>query len=185
MNEIQLVTERTKLRLIQHTDLDFIHELHSLAETDKYNTLGIPNDIEETKSIITPWIEENQRTEIANYTFVIEQLNDNRSIGLFGIKIGNKKYNRAEIWYKIHSDFWNKGYATEVVNSIIIFCFDELKLHRIQAGCAVGNLGSIKVLEKVGMTREGRCRQILPLKSGWSDNFEYAILESDSRKNKF
>ena len=48
---------------------------------------------------------------------------------MFGIKIGNKKYNRAEIWYKIHSDFWNKGYATEVVNSIIIFCFDELKLH--------------------------------------------------------
>ena len=61
--------------------------------------------------------------------------------------------------------------------------FDTLKLHRIQAGCAVDNIGSIKVLEKVGMTKEGRGRQILPLKNGWSDNFEYSILETDLRKN--
>ncbi len=33
------------------------------------------------------------------------------------------------------------------------------------------------------MIKEGRCRQVLPLKSGWSDNFEYSILESDERKN--
>ncbi|NJM78926.1 MAG: GNAT family N-acetyltransferase [Flavobacterium sp.] len=184
MKDIELLTERTKLRLIQLFDLDFIHQLHSLPETDEYNALGIPKNSEETKAIILPWIEENQRTEIVNYTFIIEQQNDNKSIGLFGIKVGNKKYKRAEVWYKIHSAFWNKGFATEVLDNVLTFCFDELKLHRVQAGCAVGNIGSIKVLEKVGMTREGRGRQILPLKSGWSDNFEYAILESDRRKNK-
>ena len=32
------------------------------------------------------------------------------------------------------------------------------------------------------MVREGHLRQVLPLKSGWSDNFEYAILETDERK---
>jgi len=32
------------------------------------------------------------------------------------------------------------------------------------------------------MVREGRRRQILPLKSGWSDNFKYAIIESDVGK---
>jgi [ribosomal protein S5]-alanine N-acetyltransferase len=31
------------------------------------------------------------------------------------------------------------------------------------------------------MQLEGRMRQILPLKTGWSDNFEYAILETDHR----
>lgn len=184
MKDVQIKTERTKLRLIELSDLECIHQLHSLPETDEYNVLGIPRDIQETKTIITPWVEDNKLDEILNYTFIIERKEDTKIIGLFGLKVGNKKYKRAEVWYKIHSDYWNKGYATEVLNSVLIYCFDTLKLHRIQAGCAVENTGSIKVLEKVGMIREGRGRQILPLKSGWSDNFEYAILESDVRKNK-
>lgn len=182
MKNISLLSERTKLQLIQISDLDFIHELHSIPEVDAYNTLGIPKNTAETKSVITKWIEENQQEEILNYTFIIEENIIKKAIGLFGLKLGAKKYNRAEVWYKIHPDYWNKGYATEVLNTMLTYCFKELKLHRIQAGCAVENIGSIKVLEKVGFILEGRCRQILPLKKGWSDNFEYAILESDVRK---
>lgn len=79
-------------------------------------------------------------------------------------------------------DYWGKGYGTEALNRILDFGFSGLKLHRIEAGCAVNNSASIKVLEKTGMIQEGRGRQSLPLKSGWSDNFKYAILESDQRK---
>lgn len=59
--------------------------------------------------------------------------------------------------------------------------FNVLQLHRIEAGCAVANIGSAKVMEKVGMKQEGRKRKILPLQTGWSDSFEYAILETDVR----
>jgi RimJ/RimL family protein N-acetyltransferase len=76
--------------------------------------------------------------------------------------------------------FWGQGIATEVVEAIIFHGFNTLKLHRIEAGCAVNNIGSIKVLEKAGMKKEGRKRLCLPLKHGWSDNFEYAIIVSDS-----
>lgn len=181
MTEIEILTERIKLRLIQLSDLDSIHKLHVLPETDEYNTLGVPNNIEDTKSIIEPWIAENNLNEIKNYTFKIENKEDKKFIGLFGLKLGNPKYKRGEVWYKIHSGYWKKGYATEALKKIIEFGFDTLKLHRIEAGCAVKNIGSIKVLEKAGMTREGRARQILPLKSGWSDNFQYSILETDER----
>ncbi len=182
MNEVEILTERTKSRLIVIADLNSIHELLSLPETDKYNALGIPKNREETKSIIQPWIQENQLSVIKNYTFVIEQKEMGKFIGLFGLKLGSEKYKRAEVWYKIHSDFWNNGYATEVLKEIINFSFDILKLHRIQAGCAVENIGSINVLEKSGMLKEGRGRQVLPLKTGWSDNFEYSILDTDKRK---
>lgn len=182
MNEIEILTERTGLRLIDLSDLDSIHNLHSLPETDEFNTLGIPENIEETKSIIEPWIAENKLTEIRKYTFAIENKLDREFIGLFGLKLWSKKHRRGEVWYKIHSKHWNNGLATEILATMIDFGFDKLNLHRIQAGCAVGNIGSIKVLEKVGMVREGRGRKLLPLKSGWSDNFEYSILETDKRK---
>ena len=168
--------------MIEFSDLDAIHKLHSLPETDEYNTLGIPKTIEETKQIISSWIVENEFNDTKNYTFAIEDKLTNDFIGLFGLKLGNEKYKSGEVWYKIHSDHWNKGIATEVLARMIDYGFDELNLHRIHAGCAVNNLGSIKVLEKVGMIREGRGRQILPLKSGWSDNFTYSILETDKRK---
>lgn len=179
---IEILTERTRIRLIELSDLDSIHKLHSLPETDEYNTLGIPKSVEETKSVIEPWIAENEGDSIKNYTFAIESNLNNDFIGLFGLKLGNEKYKRGEVWYKIHSDYWNKGIATEVLAKMIDYGFDELNLHRIQAGCAVENIGSIKVLDKVGFIREGRGRQILPLKSGWSDNYEYSILETDERK---
>jgi len=179
---IEILTNRTSLRLIELSDLNLIHKLHSLPETDEFNALGIPSSIEETKSIIEPWIAANREVNIKSYTFTIESATDNNFIGLFGLKLGSEKYKRGEVWYKLHPDYWNKGIATEVLAKVIDYGFDELKLHRIQAGCAVENIGSIKVLEKVGMVREGRGRQVLPLKSGWSDNFEYAILETDKRK---
>ena len=182
MTEIEILTERLKLRLIELSDLNSIHKLHSLPETDQFNALGIPKNIEETKTIILPWIAENKLSKIKNYTFAIETKSDEKFIGLFGLKLGNEKYKRGEVWYKIHSNYWNKGYATESLKAAINFGFENLKLHRIEAGCAVENIGSIKVLEKVGMIREGRGRQILPLTSGWSDNFEYSILETDERK---
>lgn len=95
--------------------------------------------------------------------------------------MGHSKYKRAEVWFKIHKAFWNQGFASEASCAILAFSFDTLKLHRIEAGCAVDNIGSVKVLKKAGFIREGTGRKVLPLKSGWSDNFEYVILESDTR----
>jgi len=178
---MEILASRIKLRLINLSDLEDIHSLHSLPETDEFNTLGIPTDIKETNNIIEQWISSNEKGEIENYTFVIEELECNAFIGLFGLKIGNKRYKRAEVWYKIHSKYWNMGYATESLKAVIKFSFETLQLHRVHAGCAVNNIGSIKVLEKAGMLREGRGRQVLPLKTGWSDNFEYSILETDRR----
>ena len=60
MTEIKLSTERLNLRLIELSDLNSIHTLHSLPETDKFNTLGIPKNIQETKSIIEGWVMDNK-----------------------------------------------------------------------------------------------------------------------------
>lgn len=181
---IEIVADRIRLRLIESSDLHAIHALHSLPETDAFNALGIPENLEVTQSIITPWIQEHSASIIKNYTFAIEKKSNAEFMGLFGFKLGNEKYRRGEVWYKIHSEFWKRGYATESLNAILNFGFNTLQLHRIEAGCAVGNTASIRVLEKVGMIREGQKREVLPLKSGWSDNFEYAILDTDDRSEK-
>jgi ribosomal-protein-alanine N-acetyltransferase len=179
MNTIILKTERLILRPVTLLDLDYIHELHSLKETDEFNTLGIPAAIEETKLILEKWISENNKVLTNRFSFAVELNTGNQIIGLIGINLGKIKYKNAEVWFKFHKNYWSKGYATESLKQLLNFGFNELNLHRIEAGCAVENIGSIRVLEKTGMKREAHTRKLLPLKSGWSDHYGYAILATD------
>ncbi len=179
MSETRLQSARLDLRQVKLSDLENIHQLHSFPETDRYNTLGIPENTEQTSAVISNWITIHEKFPQRNFVFVVQLKDQEEFIGLIALNSGKEKFRNAEVWYKFHPTHWNKGYATEALKLILDFGFHQLNLHRIEAGCAVDNIGSIRTLEKAGMTREGRKRQVLPLSSGWSDNFEYAILSSD------
>ena len=176
---MKMESKRLILRLLNQEDLSFFHQLNSFPESNQYNTMGIPESLEISQERLEDFVLKNEQKEIVSYTFVLTNKEDESPIGLFGLNLKPKRYQGGEIWYTIHPQNWNKGFATEAVKIVFEFCFNQLKLHRIQAGCAVDNIASIKVLEKAGMTKEGRGRQILPLSSGWSDNYEYSILETD------
>ncbi|WP_224996667.1 GNAT family N-acetyltransferase [Cesiribacter sp. SM1] len=176
---ITLSTARLNLELVKLKDLPHIHELHSLLETDRYNTLGIPDSVEQTRMILLDWIAAAEAEPSPAYTFSIRNKETGTFIGLIALKCGNAKFRIAEVWYKLHVNHWRQGFATEALREILNFGFSGLKLHRIEAGCAIANTGSIKVLDKAGMLKEGRKRKVLPLKEGWSDNYEFAMLEED------
>jgi ribosomal-protein-alanine N-acetyltransferase len=57
------------------------------------------------------------------------------------------------------------------------FGFTELDLHRIWAWCIADNIGSIRVLEKLGMRLEGRLREKERFKGRWWDKLIFAILD--------
>lgn len=175
---MDIQSERLVLRAISLSDIDHIHKLHLLPETDSYNTLGIPNHIDETKNLVIDWVNAQYEFPQKKYILIIEDKNKN-FIGLLGLNLGKPKYRNAEIWYKLHPNYWNKGYATEAVKTILHFCFTDLQLHRVEAGCATANIASIKVLEKSGMIKEGHKRKLLPIRGEWFDNYEYAILAYD------
>jgi [ribosomal protein S5]-alanine N-acetyltransferase len=54
---------------------------------------------------------------------------------------------------------WGRGYATEAAAEVIRYGFEECGLQRIFAGCFLRNPASGRVLEKVGMQREGTLRR--------------------------
>ncbi len=174
-----LQTSRLNFRLVSKKDLNDIHKLLSLPETDRFNTLGIPGSIEETGKIIHDWCMGQNANPSTCYIFCVDLVDTKQFIGLIGLNIGKPNYKAAESWYKINPGQWNKGYATEALLKLIDFGFNELGLHRIEAGCAVENIASVKVLEKVGMKREGLKRKKLPIRGEWKDNYFYAILEED------
>lgn len=134
---IELQTPRLLITPISLLDLEEIHVLHSLPETDKFNTLGIPENLQQTEIIIKDWIGKNNNKENKNFTFKVELVETSSFIGLISLNLGKPKFKSGEVWYKFHSGYWNKGYATESLNKLLDFAFHKLKLHRVEAGCAV------------------------------------------------
>ncbi len=163
------------------SDLNELHDLQSKPETDRYNTWGIPDTLEVTKRQLEEKVAINQQKHHMTPTYSIRTATDQAFVGICGIIYAPMKYQKAEVWMKLNPEFWNQGYATEALNFLLDYCFDKLAkpLHRVEAGCAVENLASKKVLEKCGMVLEGIQRKNLPLKTGWSDNYEYAILREE------
>ena len=86
---------------------------------------------------------------------------------------------RAEVGYVLNRRYWGQGYMAEAVRAIVDFGFRELGMNRIQARCDVPNIGSARVMEKVGMTFEGVLRQQLFEKGTFHDIKIYSILRSE------
>ena len=180
---MNILTQRLELTEITWDDLENIHKLHSIFEVDEFNTIGIPKNIEETRKNIKPYIDAKDNDPQSKYTWNIKIRGTKEFIGLAGIKLSLDRFKIGEIFYKLLPESWGKGYATEVSLKLVEIGFDKFKLHRIEAGCAVKNAKSIKVLEKTGMTREGIYRKILPIRGEWVDSYIYSILENEISEN--
>lgn len=177
--KMELQTNRLRLQELSSADLAAIHRLHSLPETDEFNTLGIPATLEATERLLADWLTQQKATPRFSYIFYVKHLITNKFIGLMTLNLGKPNFRIAEVWYKILPAYWGQGLATEALQELLAFGFRHLHLHRIEAGCAVENTASIRVLEKVGMTREGRKRKVLPIRGEWVDNYFFAILEAE------
>jgi RimJ/RimL family protein N-acetyltransferase len=178
---MELETTRLILEEITWDDLENIHKLHSIPEVDEFNTLGIPKNIDDTKEVIRPLIECKTEIPRKSYTWKILIKETEEFIGLAGMKLSCDKFKLGEIYFKLIPIYWGKGYATEISKRLIKSGFDDFHLHKVEAGVAIDNIRSIRVLEKSKMIREGLRRKILPIRGKWIDNYHYAIVEDDPR----
>lgn len=178
---LEFKTERLIVHEITPDDLEHIHRKNSIREVEEFNTIGIPKSFEETVKVCLPVLEDQASLKRSKYGWVIKEKETQDFIGEIGLTLAAERFRKGEIHYSLLPEFWGKGYAYESVKEVIKYAFTVLKLHRIEAGVATENIRSIKLLEKLGMVREGVGRKILPIRGDWKDNYKYAILENDER----
>ncbi len=165
--------ESVILRAMERQDWEAVHAYASQPIVCQYQPWG-PNSEKESYEFVTQVMLD--ASIIPRSRFVFAVIVKEQVIGAGEINIRDSSNRQGEIGYIIHPDYWANGYATEVSKLLIDFGFKTLNLHRIFATCDPRNVGSAKVLEKVGMTNEGRIRQDLLLRDGWRDSLLYSIL---------
>ncbi|MCH2132773.1 MAG: GNAT family N-acetyltransferase [Phycisphaerales bacterium] len=113
----------------------------------------------------------------------IKQMNESKQELLLGIcvkdgsHVGNIKLgpidsgdHRAAIGILIGDRaWWGKGVATEAIEALTQYAFEELSLHRVEAGCYESNIGSARAFEKAGWSIEGRRKHRRATLHGWED----------------
>ena len=86
---------------------------------------------------------------------------------------------RADLSYALHADFWGQGLMAEAAQELLRYGFTTLKLNRVGAQVFTDNAGSIRLLEKLGMTREGRLRQYRQARGLPEDVYIYSLLRNE------
>ena len=83
------------------------------------------------------------------YSWVITLLEHDNAVGGVSVFIDGSQ---SEIGYLVHPDYWNKGIATEASQAIVDWLLSTGEITSISASCDTDNIGSIKVLEKLGFS---------------------------------
>ena len=106
---------------------------------------------------------------------------DYHFVGTCGFANLEAAHTRAELGYVLSRGYWGRGFASEAVQAMIGFGFENMGLNRIEACCIAENVASTRVMEKAGMTHEGTLRQRELIKGAYRDIKLYAILKSEYR----
>lgn len=118
----------------------------------------------------------NPGLELTRY-YVVRK--DGKKLGGITHFWGSQIYNLMEIGYAIAMAERRKGYATEAVQIMVDFLFLTRQLGRIQAFIDTENLGSQKVVERAGFSREGTLRNAYWTRGKWKNSYLYSITRDD------
>lgn len=176
----QLIGESIYIRTIEKDDCTPTY-VDWLNDPDVNQYLETRWDEQTMESIIE--FVDFQRRNNHSILFAIILKEDNRHIG--NIKIGpiNEHHKHADVSYFIgEKSLWGRGIATEAINLICEFAFNELNLHKCEAGVYVEAIASWKALEKNGFKKEATFREHVISKGKYIDVYRYGLINSEFQK---
>lgn len=145
-------TERLLLRELLPADDAGMFELDSNPEVHIYLGNNPVKSIEEVQEAIVNIRQQYLENGIGRWAVILKETGE--FIGWSGLKL-EKNVNGHETFYDLGYRFiqkhWGKGYGYESAKAFVDFGFNEMKLSVINAYADFNNLGSRKILEKVGM----------------------------------
>ncbi|MGU3495641.1 GNAT family N-acetyltransferase [Xanthobacteraceae bacterium A53D] len=169
------VTERLVLRPFIETDFSAYAAYHGRAEVYRYMFAPTP----EGEAL------ERQFAQVRTARFeqegdffhlAVVRRADDMLVGEVMLRLAGREARQGEVGYLFNPDHSGQGYATEAVAAIIGIGFSTFGFHRIFARLLGGNTRSIRLLERLGLRREGHFIENDRLDGAWTDELTYAVL---------
>lgn len=152
-------------------------QLYSPLKDEKFYTLD--GQVERIKK----WVLQAEQDSV--YAFGIFLTDSKQLIGNVTLsEVARGNYQSCWIGYSLDRKQNGKGYMTKAVKLVVDYGFNELKLHRIEAGVMPHNIPSMKVLEKGGFHKEGIAIENVKINGKWENHQTLAIVNNEKYKPK-
>lgn len=179
-----IATDRLLLRPFTEADIERLYEIRSRPDVARYLRFEPM-----TRDDARGWFERNgDQTALGDdsdvLTLAVERRADGRMIGDVVLFWRSRENRLGEVGYVFDPAAGGHGFATEAAAEMLRIGFDELKLHRIEGRLDDRNGASARLLERLGMRREGCLTQNEYVKGEWCDEAVYAILEDEWRARR-
>lgn len=168
-----LTTEHLVLRPLVTADADALHAVFSDEQTMRYWSSPPHRGMAETRDYVSGNAAQDQ--------WLTWAITEGGGPALGWIVLGTHRQGVCELGYILGRDRWGRGYAGEAAAAIVGHGFAAMGLRRIFADCDPDNIGSIRVLERLGFRREGHLRAEWETHIGVRDSLIFGMLAGEWR----
>lgn len=178
---LSLETERLIIRDHLIEDLEGLHELLSDADNTYFIQDLRTKTMDETRENLFEAIKQSTLDDRRKVFLAILEKSSGKYVGEIGYTITVKSCEGdvAELGYFILKEFWGKGYVSEAARAVLDYAFDEGGIVKIETGCNAENVGSEKIMIKLGMTREAVFLKHSELDGKLCDRVCYRMLKQE------
>jgi RimJ/RimL family protein N-acetyltransferase len=172
-----LTTSRLHLRPVTEGDADDLVAMHTDREVMAYWDSPAWADPARAQRFVAnsrAMAEEGEGARV-----VVRRRADDAFLGWCSVSRWHSTFRSAAIGYCYGRAAWGHGYATEAAGALLGWAFETLDLNRVQAETDTRNLGSARVLEKLGFTREGTLREDCVVDGVVSDSWVFGLLRRE------
>ena len=176
INFPHLETDRLILWNVGNEDIDFIYQLFS---NEKVCEFLYDEEVFTTRNEALEFVESYTTPEESGFNRWILVEKNQQQLGTCGFHYWDKTNNIEEIGYDLWHEYWGQGYMKEALIVAIESGFNNMALNRINAFVALGNINSIKLLEKLGFKNEGIYRDKHLFRGKYYDHYAFSLLKRD------
>ncbi|MCW8870373.1 MAG: GNAT family N-acetyltransferase [Proteobacteria bacterium] len=150
-------SERLRYKLMDESDADLLFELDQDPAVMKYLTQGKPSSRTHINNVLLPRMQQYRNPNKGWGLWQVSHVESESFIGWILARpmnffSDNRNEADIELGWRFMQRSWGQGYATEAAKAVMMALHRQVGYHKFTALAVPANKGSIRIMEKIGMS---------------------------------
>ncbi|MFC5368197.1 GNAT family N-acetyltransferase [Salinirubrum litoreum] len=186
-----LVGDRVTLTTVESDDVAFLRDGVNHPEVRALVGQPFPTNLDQEHSY---WEDVTERSDAVQVLITVsreaaetdaegsDDADDRVPVGVVELDPVDRETGVADLGVWIHPAHHRQGYASEAIELVVGYAFDELRMHKVTANAYARNEASRRMLASLGFVEEGVGREDAFLDGAYHDTHYFGVLDAEWRE---